>query len=994
MKIISVIVFALLLIGIIGVANVSFAVSLTATPNPFSLSNHTIDVGQISIANTVVSGGTGPYSGSYSFIPSNSAGNNVVNTINVGSDPMGVAFSPSGALAYVTNYGSGTVSVINTATNTTTNTITVGKNPRGVAFSPSGALAYVTNGGSDNINVIDTATNTVTNTIAVDIAPYDVAFSPSGTLAYVTNAGSSSVSVINTATNTITNTINVGSDPIGVAFSPSGAFAYVTNSYDGTVSVINTATNTITNTINVGSDPMGVAFSPSGALAYVTNAGSSSVSVINTATNTVTNIVDNSGPEGVAFSPSGALAYVTNAGSDTVSVINTATNTVTNITVGTGPEDVAFGPSGDIAYVTNYNNGNVSVIDPAETPIRSLPSNNALTMSINAISGNTIALTFNGVESQFNTGSNSIYGEWTFYGYAQDNTTGLAGITGLTGTNTVTSSNTLTIDPAPTATLLTPSNTVLDPGQSETYTVSISGGAPTFTANLIYVSGPTGATVDGLGTGSVIESLTNQQDGIVSFSSFNSFSEVGLYTFNVIATDSASTPVTFNSISNTITVNHALTATSLTPSNTTINSGQYVTYNVIISGGTLPITANLVLVSNSTPIQINGAKAISGTTYNTIVLRTGSTEPDTITFNSLELNTSSTSGGNVIFTVNAVDSASTPVTFNSVASTIIINAVQHNSGGGTMPSKYVFTLSDNINSTLASTQPVYTVYTSSGNTSYYQNQLPLTLSLSVPYINFTLACNVSIGSSKYTYQNDVYGLGLGVPCGRYYNTYTPSLESIYTLSTPTKVTTTTNTTTTTPTTTTLYGNRSIDVNGTISSTLPASINFTNMRVIALLTTTSTTPVRVSTHLTNETPTSLPQLANYTLISALNLSVSATANVSIRVTLPYPCGENSSLIKPFELLNGTWTPITPFYINTTSCTISLLVPNDPILGIFQKAAPATTTITTINTLSTIPPSSVPPPHSMPTTPIIGIIIVIIIVAGIAVYYYGRRGSRRG
>ena len=910
MKIISVIVFALLLIGIIGVANVSFAVSLTATPNPFSLSNHTIDVGQISIANTVVSGGTGPYSGSYSFIPSNSAGNNVVNTINVGSDPMGVAFSPSGALAYVTNYGSGTVSVINTATNTTTNTITVGKNPRGVAFSPSGAIAYVTNGGSDNINVINTATNTVTNTIAVDIAPYDVAFSPSGTLAYVTNAGSSSVSVINTATNT------------------------------------------------------------------------------------VTNIVDNSGPEGVAFSPSGALAYVTNAGSDTISVINTATNTVTNITVGTGPEDVAFGPSGDIAYVTNYNNGNVSVIDPAETPIRSLPSNNALTMSINAISGNTIALTFNGVESQFNTGSNSIYGEWTFYGYAQDNTTGLAGITGLTGTNTVTSSNTLTIDPAPTATLLTPSNTVLDPGQSETYTVSISGGAPTFTANLIYVSGPTGATVDGLGTGSVIESLTNQQDGIVSFSSFNSFSEVGLYTFNVIATDSASTPVTFNSISNTITVNHALTATSLTPSNTTINSGQYVTYNVIISGGTLPITANLVLASNSTPIQINGAKAISGTTYNTIVLRTGSTEPDTITFNSLELNTSSTSGGNVIFTVNAVDSASTPVTFNSVASTIIINAVQHNSGGGTMPSKYVFTLSDNINSTLASTQPVYTVYTSSGNTSYYQNQLPLTLSLSVPYINFTLACNVSIGSSKYTYQNDVYGLGLGVPCGRYYNTYTPSLESIYTLSTPTKVTTTINTTTTTPTTTTLYGNRSIDVNGTISSTLPASINFTNMRVIALLTTTSTTPVRVSTHLTNETPTSLPQLASYTLISALNLSVSTAANVSIRVTLPYPCGENSSLIKPFELLNGTWTPITPFYINTTSCTISLLVPNDPILGIFQKAAPATTTITTINTLSTIPPSSVPPPHSMPTTPIIGIIIVIIIVAGIAVYYYGRRGSRRG
>jgi hypothetical protein len=69
-----------------------------------------------------------------------------------------------------------------------------------------------------------------------------------------------------------------------------------------------------------------------------------------------------------------------------------------------------------------------------------------------------------------------------------------------------------------------------------------------------------------------------------------------------------------------------------------LGSGQSVTYDGIISGGTLPITANLVLVSNSMPIQINGASTVSGTAYNTIVLG---------------------AGGNAIFTINVVDSAST-----------------------------------------------------------------------------------------------------------------------------------------------------------------------------------------------------------------------------------------------------------------------------------------------------------------------------------------------
>ena len=79
------------------------------------------------------------------------------------------------------------MSVIDTATNTVTATITVGAGPVGVAVSPDGTRAYVTNLGDDTVSVIDTATNTVTATIPVGDDPVGVAVSPDGTRAYVTN---------------------------------------------------------------------------------------------------------------------------------------------------------------------------------------------------------------------------------------------------------------------------------------------------------------------------------------------------------------------------------------------------------------------------------------------------------------------------------------------------------------------------------------------------------------------------------------------------------------------------------------------------------------------------------------------------------------------------------------------------------------------------------------------------------------------------------------
>src|SRR5262249_41470111 len=61
----------------------------------------------------------------------------VVATVPVGVNPTGVAITPDGAFAYVTNFSSNTVSVINTATNTVVATVPAGSTPARIAITPA-----------------------------------------------------------------------------------------------------------------------------------------------------------------------------------------------------------------------------------------------------------------------------------------------------------------------------------------------------------------------------------------------------------------------------------------------------------------------------------------------------------------------------------------------------------------------------------------------------------------------------------------------------------------------------------------------------------------------------------------------------------------------------------------------------------------------------------------------------------------------------------------
>lgn len=189
------------------------------------------------------------------------ASQTVVATVAVQSKPIGVAMASTsmGTFAYVTNSGSNTVSVIAVGPSpTVVQTINVGSDPYGIAASPNSSLVYVANAKSNNVSAISVASNTVTATIPVGTAPFGVAFTPDSSMAYVANT-SNTVSVIDAAASRVISTVTGLNNPVRVAISSDGALAYATNLLGNNVSVISTTSNTITGTIPVGSAPFGVA---------------------------------------------------------------------------------------------------------------------------------------------------------------------------------------------------------------------------------------------------------------------------------------------------------------------------------------------------------------------------------------------------------------------------------------------------------------------------------------------------------------------------------------------------------------------------------------------------------------------------------------------------------------------------------------------------------------------------------------------------------------
>lgn len=283
--------------------------------------------------------------------------------IPVGDMPVQVAVSPNGSRAYVTNFGSDSVSVIAVGSNQVVATVKVGALPQGVAVSPDGSRVYVGSFGSGALFSIDTETNRVVDVTDLrGAAVRGITVSADGAYVYAADSMRGVVWVVDTRRAQPVAEIPVGQFPWAVVTDPRKPAVYVTNAVSESVSVIDTGTNQVVQTVPIGSSPEGIAVTSDGSRLYV--GAAESVSVIDVGSLRLSSSIPVSHEaRGVAVTSDGSTVYATDRQGNTVSVIDTKREQiVATARVGREPDGVAVSPDGSRVFVANSRSDTVSVI--------------------------------------------------------------------------------------------------------------------------------------------------------------------------------------------------------------------------------------------------------------------------------------------------------------------------------------------------------------------------------------------------------------------------------------------------------------------------------------------------------------------------------------------------------------------------------------------------------------------------------------------------------
>lgn len=287
--------------------------------------------------------------------------------------------------AYVTNGGSGTVTVIDVVNVRVDREIPVGTNPVAVAASATRNEVYVVNsgapGGNGSLAVIDAEQNRVVATIPLHRHPVSIDLDKSGDLAYVANSGSNSVSVVDLRARREIAQIGAGEQPDAARVTPDGKTLVVANRGGNSVTLIDLAARGL-GTRDLATRRVRAIFSgcpgatdpvimPDSSKVFVPCAAGHQVMVIAlaraedhpAAPDRLETLMDvGQGPVNLALKPDGGELFVSNSLSDTISEVVTNTNDVGGAyTIGDGPVDGLVSRDNALLYVANLRSQYVTI---------------------------------------------------------------------------------------------------------------------------------------------------------------------------------------------------------------------------------------------------------------------------------------------------------------------------------------------------------------------------------------------------------------------------------------------------------------------------------------------------------------------------------------------------------------------------------------------------------------------------------------------------------
>lgn len=167
--------------------------------------------------------------------------------------------------AYVTNLGSGSLSILDLTSGEAIQTLKTGAGTEGVTVISRKNEVWITNRSANTVSILDATRNEIVATLESSSFPIRAEASPNEQLVAVSNAESSEVSVFDVNSREkiqkISTTLeNQSATPIGLTFSSDGSLLFVANSTINEVAVINTQDWQVISRLTTGTTPDGIAY--------------------------------------------------------------------------------------------------------------------------------------------------------------------------------------------------------------------------------------------------------------------------------------------------------------------------------------------------------------------------------------------------------------------------------------------------------------------------------------------------------------------------------------------------------------------------------------------------------------------------------------------------------------------------------------------------------------------------------------------------------------
>ncbi len=275
----------------------------------------------------------------------------IVKTLSVGLNPHEAVVSPDGRVAYVSNAGDNTISVINLDSRQVVTSISDQhwRFPHGLEITHDGKYLWVAATQSHGVWIFERDASNITWHELVTVVPtqhrmsHMVHLSPDGGRAYVPNIEGGVLTVFDTMKMEVINQVRVGPGPEGVAIHPLEGTIYLANQGDDSLYVIDDRDLQRRHALKIGSTPVRASFTHDGELVLVSNRLSHDISVIAHRWERAT----------VARQPW----------------------EIKRIPVGRWPGQIVMAPDGNRAWVTNNKTNDISEIDLGSlTEVRRIPA--------------------------------------------------------------------------------------------------------------------------------------------------------------------------------------------------------------------------------------------------------------------------------------------------------------------------------------------------------------------------------------------------------------------------------------------------------------------------------------------------------------------------------------------------------------------------------------------------------------------------------------------